>query len=179
MDTSEKELKATVECLKDRAELSKMRVEWMKDVQQVLAVAGGVGFGPDREVPDRTTDGRPGRGVVPSPSGGRRDRPHDPVRAVGAAHRAEPRAQGGLVVQNVAALSEPPKHRAKEIQPFTPEQARTLLAAAKGHRLGAVVSVSTALGLRLGEALGLRWQDVDFDAGRSASDSHSSGAAGT
>ena len=42
----------------------------------------------------------------------------------------------------------------KEIQPFTPEQARTLLAAAKGHRLGAVVSVATALGLRLGEALG-------------------------
>jgi integrase len=73
--------------------------------------------------------------------------------------------KAGLVVQNVAALAEPPKHRAKEIQPFTPEQARTLLAAAKGHRLGAVVSVATALGLRLGEALGLRWEDVDFEAG--------------
>ena len=60
VDTSEKELKATVECLKYCAELSKMRVEWMKDVQQVLAVAGGVGFGPDREVPDRAANGRPG-----------------------------------------------------------------------------------------------------------------------
>ena len=71
----------------------------------------------------------------------------------------------GLVVQNVAALAEPPKHRTREIQPLTPEQARTLLAATKGQRLGALVSVATALGLRLGEALGLRWEDVDFEAG--------------
>ena len=73
--------------------------------------------------------------------------------------------KAGLVVQNVAALAEPPKHRAREIQPLTPEQARTLLTAVKGHRLGALVSVATALGLRLGEALGLRWEDVNFDAG--------------
>lgn len=70
-----------------------------------------------------------------------------------------------LVHDNVAALVEPPRHRAKEIQPLTPEQARALLAAAKGHRLAALVSVATALGLRLGEALGLRWVDVDFKAG--------------
>jgi integrase len=31
------------------------------------------------------------------------------------------------------------------------------------NRLGAIVSVATALGLRQGEALGLRWQDVDSD----------------
>ena len=54
---------------------------------------------------------------------------------------------------------------AQEIQPLTPEQARTLLDSVTAHRLGAIVSVATALGLRQGEALGLRWQDVDFDAG--------------
>ena len=71
----------------------------------------------------------------------------------------------GAVSQNVAELVDAPRHQAREIQPLTPEQARTLLEAAKGHRLGGVISVATALGLRLGEALGLRWADVDFDAG--------------
>jgi integrase len=60
---------------------------------------------------------------------------------------------------------DPPRHHGKEIQPLTPEQARTLIDATRDHRLGAIVSVATALGLRQGEALGLRWQDVDFDAG--------------
>jgi integrase len=69
------------------------------------------------------------------------------------------------VFENVAELVEAPRHQAREIQPLTPEQARRLLEAAKGHRLGGVISVATALGLRLGEALGLRWADVDFDAG--------------
>jgi integrase len=70
-----------------------------------------------------------------------------------------------LVTQNVAALVDPPRHRVREIHPLTPEQARTLLDSVKDHRLGAIASVATALGLRQGEALGLRWQDVDFDAG--------------
>lgn len=70
-----------------------------------------------------------------------------------------------LVSRNAAALVEPPRHHAHEIQPLTPEQARTLLASVQNHRLGAVVSVAMALGLRVGEALGLRWADVEFDAG--------------
>lgn len=70
-----------------------------------------------------------------------------------------------LVARNAAALVEPPRHVVREIQPLTPEQARTLLRSAKDHRLGALVSVATSLGLRKGEALGLRWQDVDLNAG--------------
>jgi integrase len=40
-------------------------------------------------------------------------------------------------------------------------QARKFLKAAKKERLGPVFSVALAVGLRLGEALGLRWSDVD------------------
>lgn len=68
-----------------------------------------------------------------------------------------------LVRKNVAALVQPPKHTAKRIQPLTPEQARALLAVAKGDRLEALITVATALGLRIGEATGLRKvEDIDF-----------------
>ena len=48
---------------------------------------------------------------------------------------------------------------------FTPEQARTFLDAIRGHRLEALYSVALAVGLRQGEALGLRWTDVDLSDG--------------
>ena len=70
-----------------------------------------------------------------------------------------------LVVEHVAALVESPRDHVREIQPLMPEQARTLLAVAKGHRLRGLVSVATALGLRMGEALGLQWADIDLEAG--------------
>ena len=70
-----------------------------------------------------------------------------------------------LVADNAAALVDPPRHRPKEIHPLTPEQARKLLNVARDHRLGALVSVATAIGLRIGEALGLSWSDIDFEAG--------------
>jgi integrase len=50
-----------------------------------------------------------------------------------------------------------------EIVPLNPQQARLLLEAANTERLQALYSVALALGLRQGEALGLRWCDVDFD----------------
>ncbi len=70
-----------------------------------------------------------------------------------------------LVARNAAALTDPPRHRTREIQPLTPDQAKALLAAVAGHRLEALVSVGIGLGLRLGEALGLRWDAVDLEAG--------------
>jgi len=45
------------------------------------------------------------------------------------------------------------------------KQSKALLKAAKKHRLGAVFSVALAVGLRLGEALGLRWTDLDLESG--------------
>ena len=65
----------------------------------------------------------------------------------------------------MATLIDPPRCRQAEIQPLTPDQARTLLAATKGHRLGALVSVALACGLRQGEIIALRWRDVDLEDG--------------
>jgi integrase len=70
-----------------------------------------------------------------------------------------------MVSRNDATLVSPPRVQQTEIEPFTPVQAKQFLAAIKGNRLEALYSVAVALGLRRGEALGLRWQDVDLDAG--------------
>lgn len=71
----------------------------------------------------------------------------------------------GLVARNVAALSAAPRVVAKEGRTLTPEQARTLLAAVRGERKEALVTIMLAYGLRRGEALGLRWDRLDWTAG--------------
>jgi len=70
----------------------------------------------------------------------------------------------GLVARNVATLVGPPRIQRNEIRSFTPEEARTFLNSIKGDRLEALFSVALSLGLRQGEVLGLRWQDIDLDA---------------
>ncbi len=71
----------------------------------------------------------------------------------------------GLVSRNVVLLTDPPRVTRPEIATLTPVQARAFLDAVKGARLESLYAVALALGLRQGEALGLRWQDVDFDGG--------------
>ncbi|MFN8515013.1 MAG: tyrosine-type recombinase/integrase [Chloroflexia bacterium] len=71
----------------------------------------------------------------------------------------------GLVSRNVAALTNPPRVVKQEIQALTQAQARRFLDIVKGDRLEALYAVALSLGLRQGEALGLRWEDVDLDAG--------------
>jgi len=71
----------------------------------------------------------------------------------------------GLVARNVADLVDPPRVPHEEVRALAPAEAQALLVAVKGDRLEALYSVALALGLRQGEALGLRWEDIDFDAG--------------
>jgi hypothetical protein len=52
-----------------------------------------------------------------------------------------------------------------EIEPFTREEARLIFEAAKGRQNAARWSVALALGIRQGEALGLRWSYVDLETG--------------
>jgi integrase len=70
-----------------------------------------------------------------------------------------------LVVRNVAGLVAGPKVQRAEIAPLTPEEAGRLLAQAATDRLSPLWLLVTALGLRRGEALALRWEDVDLDRG--------------
>jgi integrase len=69
----------------------------------------------------------------------------------------------GLVHRNVAALADPPRVQQKHYEPLTVEEAGRLLAAVRGHRLEALVVLALATGLRQGELLGLRWDDVASD----------------
>ncbi len=71
----------------------------------------------------------------------------------------------GFVTKNVAAVVTPPRVVREEVVPLRPEEARRLLDMAVGHRLEALYTVAVAMGLRQGEALALRWSDVDLEGG--------------
>lgn len=64
---------------------------------------------------------------------------------------------------NPAALVEMPRGKRRTVPPPNMEHARALLDAARGDRLEALITVGLALGLRRGEATGLRWEDVDLE----------------
>lgn len=71
----------------------------------------------------------------------------------------------GEVARNAATLVDPPTVRRHEIRPLDPDQAHRFLDAARGDRLAALYTVAVSIGLREGEILGLRWEDVDLDRG--------------
>ncbi|HTZ22980.1 MAG TPA: tyrosine-type recombinase/integrase [Streptosporangiaceae bacterium] len=70
-----------------------------------------------------------------------------------------------LLVRNVARLAELPESKRATIHPWSASEARQFLAAAKDDPLYAAFVVLIFYGLRRGEAIGLRWEDIDFDAG--------------
>lgn len=69
----------------------------------------------------------------------------------------------GMIQQNPVDRVRAPRQSPKEIKAFTLPQVRTLMEAARGHRLEAMLSVAWQTGLRLGELLALTWADVDFE----------------
>ena len=71
----------------------------------------------------------------------------------------------GLVGRNASALAHGPRLPRPELKVFSSEQAQTFLEAIQGERLEAFFCTAIATGLRRGELLGLRWSDVDLDAG--------------
>lgn len=62
----------------------------------------------------------------------------------------------------MAALAKPPRVQAEPVEPYTVDEIRRILAEARRRRNGARWAVALALGLRQGEALALRWPDVDL-----------------
>lgn len=72
----------------------------------------------------------------------------------------------GLIPRNAAANVKAPQPRKAEIRPLDKEQIRTMLDTVSGDRLEALYIVAVTAGLREGELLALRWEDVDLEAGR-------------
>jgi len=70
-----------------------------------------------------------------------------------------------LIVRNPATLVSPPKKEKYEFAYLEPEQAKKLFEAASHTRYEALFTVAISVGLRLGEALGLKWSEVDLEAG--------------
>ena len=68
----------------------------------------------------------------------------------------------GIVQRNVATLVDPPRIPKAQMKYLTLEQARAVLMAAEPEPQYALYATILSLGLRLGEALGLSWDDVDF-----------------
>ncbi|WP_105970442.1 tyrosine-type recombinase/integrase [Streptomyces geranii] len=71
----------------------------------------------------------------------------------------------GHVTRNVATLAVPPRIEEEEVEPYDIEEVQRLLSEAAKLRNSARWSIALALGLRQGEALGLRWSDVDLQNG--------------
>lgn len=74
----------------------------------------------------------------------------------------------GSISRNVAAQSRGPRNPRPEGRTLTPEQARQFLAALRGHRHEPLFVLMLTTGMRRGEALGLRWDDLDLEAGSAA-----------
>src|SRR3712207_3238023 len=70
-----------------------------------------------------------------------------------------------LIPFNPVEATEGPKQRKKRVMAMERETARSILAAFEGHHLEAFVTMLLTTGIRPGEALGLRWSDVDLAAG--------------
>jgi len=112
---------------------------------------------------------RGGRVIVLDRSTGHWD---DLVAAVPGAvvHRVLRKALNDAVLWGLLARSpllgvKPPRQAAPEMRSWTPDEARHFLCVVEGDRLYALWVVVLATGMRRGELAGLRWADVDLDAG--------------
>ena len=68
----------------------------------------------------------------------------------------------GLVLHNVAALSESPRLPHRERPILNAEQARTLIEGTKDDRYHALYVLAVTTGMRSAELLGLTWEDIDL-----------------
>jgi integrase len=92
-------------------------------------------------------------------------------RTVGHVHRLLHRALGhattwGILLQNPASVVSPPRVHAKEIEIIRDDEVRIVLEALRGQPLRMIAVLALATGMRRGELLGLRYRDIDLEAGK-------------
>jgi integrase len=81
-------------------------------------------------------------------------------------HKALKQAvQDGLIPRNATEAVKAPQVRREEMRPLSAEQVKVLLEVARGDRLEALYVLAIHTGLRQGELLGLKWEDVDLESG--------------
>lgn len=81
----------------------------------------------------------------------------------GVLHKALDNAvKWNILPRNVCDAVTPPRVPRKELNYLSAEQAKILLKEVKEHRLEALLTLAITTGLRRGELLALRWQDIDF-----------------
>lgn len=68
-----------------------------------------------------------------------------------------------LLVRNPADAVEVPRASRRELRAVTPAQARRVMEAADETQFGSLVRLALLTGMRRGELMGLRWQDVDVE----------------
>ncbi|MBV9453213.1 MAG: tyrosine-type recombinase/integrase family protein [Rubrobacter sp.] len=83
-------------------------------------------------------------------------------------HKALKRAvTDSLIPSNVTEAVKAPQPDKKEVKPLSSTQERTLLETVKGDRLEALYVLAITTGMRQQrEFLGLKWEDIDLEAGR-------------
>jgi integrase len=74
----------------------------------------------------------------------------------------------GLVARNAAAAARGPSVSRTEMTTWTSDQLKTFARVAERSRMRHAFTVLATTGMRRSEVLGLRWRDVDFDAGQLA-----------
>jgi len=92
------------------------------------------------------------------------------AKTIGNAHAVMRRALGdaerlGLVARNAARLARPPKVEHVDMPTWTSHELGLFLDSVREDRLYAAFVVLATTGMRRGELLGLRWADLDLDAG--------------
>src|SRR3712207_6794599 len=70
-----------------------------------------------------------------------------------------------LVPRNVTEAVKAPRPVGKAMQPLSPDQAKAFLEAARGEKLEALHVLALTTGMRQGEPLSLKWEDIDLQTG--------------